>query len=136
MKNQEQYKINVNIDEQFQKNNPGYEKCVCGYCNKIVMHPLVVRECEHGVCASCFMEKNIKKSFLDTKCPVCGLIIGTEIKASSLLATMIKNLRLKCEKGCDQVFPYEGLLRHHNECTGSLGLVNYYQSDLGIITRR
>ena len=34
--------MSVNIDEQSQKNNPGYKTCICGYCNKIKINPLVL----------------------------------------------------------------------------------------------
>ena len=40
------------------------------------VHPLELTQCEHGVCASCF--KDLNKPFLDSKCPVCGLIFGTQ----------------------------------------------------------
>ena len=63
-----------------------------------------------------------KTSFLDSKCPVSGLIFGSQIKAASLLAANIFSLWLKCKKGCDQVFPYKELSSHHREYTGPSGL--------------
>ena len=109
----------VQIDEVFKQSNPGYEKCLCGYCQKIVRRPLVVKDCEHGMCISCFRSTNINSSFSDTVCPVCNSHFNfSEIKASSLLPAMIKNLRIRCDVGCNQELPYTEIESHKSKCRG------------------
>ena len=93
-----QYAVELSTLRDF---NSHIEKCLCVYCEKVMVGPLMFRQCEHGSCRSCFLEKNIRKPMAFTVCERCGVPINSELDliASGVIQTLIDSLNVKCNRG-------------------------------------
>ena len=98
--------VKYDVDETFLlrlrqfNSHSDIEQCICTYCSKIMVSPLLFRVCEHGSCRSCFMDYNFKKPVCETMCPKCSTpISATDLIASGLLQRLIDKLSIKCDQG-------------------------------------
>ena len=82
------------------QNNKHLDQCLCVYCEKILVGPLLFRACEHAACQSCFLDVNFKTPITDTVCPKCSVKVSEkDLIASTLLQSCIDNLIIICDPG-------------------------------------
>ena len=94
------------------------ENCKCGYCFKVIDSPLIIKNCEHGVCRQCLLRNVVGKNYDETCCPKCGSNFRKfGISPSSLLQTLIDNLRIPCPVGCDSIVTFACYMTHKSHCS-------------------
>ena len=81
--------------------NAHLDQCLCVYCDKIVIGPVIFKQCEHAACRACFLDKNFKKSIKETVCFKCSSPIAseTDLYVSGFLQKCIDNLQVRCDRG-------------------------------------
>ena len=115
---------NVILNDNFKKINPDYSKCLCVECDNILSNPLKM-PCDHGICKCCFEKENLGKTIQNTRCPKCRHpFTEKDIRASSLLVSLLRNLRVVCDNGCEAIVPIHEIKTHLESCKGKPVNVN------------
>ena len=103
--------------------NPQIDHCKCKLCDKILNQAIKLKVCEEQFCLDCLLPKLEGRSSEELTCPHCATPICFEDVASShFLISLIKSIKVKCNKGCslvDNVCNYKAMLTHQNDCKGS-----------------
>ena len=93
------YDVDLSVLEMC--NGQNLLQCLCVYCEKLLEGPIMFRKCEHCCCRDCFLQNNIKKPMIETKCPLCTMPVTSELDlmASRTVQTIINNLNVPCSEG-------------------------------------
>lgn len=88
---------------------------ICGICNNILKNPIECKNCEKPLCGDCktnwFMQN-------PNTCPYCRNKSQFD-RVNRMTRNLLCKLIFRCchaDKGCSDVFPYEKLFQHQDQC--------------------
>ena len=102
----------------------GIEKDItCSICQRIINEPFFYNKCQNNFCKKCINKWN----YNNIKCPFrCA---SPEYIQNKFLSWIFSELlKFKCQKGCDEIIPYNDINVHFEKCKNENFKEKYYES--------